>query len=245
MYTDNVTDSRSAKGGKKPKHLVVAITNKYKGSPPDDQLDGIEKDREKLDETFGNNSKIDLIQLKNCSKNSLKKELFQHIRQHRGGSLESTFIIFSGHGGILKTNNRKLPYIIAEDGKKVNLRKFFTSIEKEIGSDVPKFFLIDACRNVHEDERKQNKGGHTNSLYAYATGEDESAWVSDTGSDWIQEVANQFQESPRKTVVEILKVANANVMQNSTDTYKQNPVLDQDQLKKNGRNLRLGDLGPG
>lgn len=224
----------ATKGQGDKQHLVVAITNEYVKNK-NKRLKGIREDRNQLYKTFGGES-FDLLKSEDSSKRKMELLLISMTREaitQRGtNQYKSAFIIFSGHGGMTDNDNS---FIESEFGERVNLERLIEDFETTIGADVPKFFLIDACRNVVKDGI--SKGARDNTLHAYATKKGTTAGMyTTTGSHWIQKVLKLLQLSNGdKTVVEIIEEANKKVK----DDTGQEPVIQINTLTVEGRNLCL------
>ena len=189
--------------------LGIVITNDYSdtGSP----LYGTCKDGNSLLETLVH-SKFIVLWLHNIDRQTIS-DIMNEVKSLEKHAVSRAFVqkyecilfAFSGHGW----NNK---YIMMQDIKKVNietaiLEPLLPSSIKKFG-EVPKIFLIDACRGELETATVSTKfqldvitkdtiPAEGNYLLACATMPDHSSYMYRHGSAWMQEFASLAQKSTK------------------------------------------------
>lgn len=212
----------------------MVISNIYKGA---DKLLGVSKDREELYKTFNDPAKFELIEAKDYKGYEMDTKLNDRVKtelRRRNHRYQSVFIIFSGHGG----KGDRGPFLIANDGEKKDVNEFIDEYKTLIGRDIPKYFLIDACRGSLE--LPANKGPGDNCFVAYSTEDDHVAKCRQTkGSYWITKVTKQLRDIHEsihisESVVEAIEKANEDLENDKTLKYKQTPYIGENSLALSG-----------
>ena len=224
LLAEIIVSSETTKGfGEDHKALAVIITNTYEGTTV--PLIGIKKDRDELLQTFDRPPHFHYIRVDNALEEDMVDALKKAAEKARSCSYRCLVIAFSGHGG--KHDGDSV--IITEDLRKIPVKSFVDFVNATFsGIDIPKAFLIDACRGrAALPIRKSITEQDDSYLIASATKFGHIAAMrvpKEEGSYWMPVVARFIRER-NMPIIDVIRAANKEVENDESLQYRQTPQL--------------------
>ena len=181
--------------------LAILINCDYRGTPNFRPLPGTDKDAKEMKETF-EQFEYDIHQLLNeqatlSNIKELLKQIGKYLKRYNGaaknhdGSTKVIVFAFSGHG-----SNPNL--LITNDGQSLFLKDVMEPLvdpKISLVHDIPKLFMIDACRGSGKLSTSDDGVGAVQGNYRldFATLRDQMAGADDDESVWMPVLARDLR----------------------------------------------------
>ena len=226
-----------------PVGLTVIVTNEYKKFPRDHLL-GMKKDGQAMENAFGNLGFATLWK-PNISSEKMKvlvKSVVKYFQDNRPPEHYVVAFVFSGHGD-------EGDLLIGEDSEDIHLNGEIVkplAEEHELGN-IPKLFIINACRGENElkpvvklkKSARELITAEGNYYIAYSTIPKHVAYTDDpmSGSAWMQILAKNLQERS-ESVSDIVETTSSELWKK----YEEHPEIRKWQQPESVSRLHCGPV---
>ena len=226
-----------------PVGLAVIATNEYKKFPRD-HLPGVKKDGQAMEDAF-KSLRFATLWKPNISSEKMKvlvKSVVKYFQDNPPPEHYVVAFVFSGHGD-------EGDLLIGEDGEDIHLNGEIVkplAEEHELGN-IPKLFIINACRGENELKPvvKLKKSARElitakgNYYIAYSTIPKHVAYTDDpmSGSAWMQILAKNLQERS-KSVSDIVETTSSELWK----MYEKRPEIRKWQQPESVSRLHCGPV---